>query len=126
MYKWGGLDQKSQNKRTKLLNSLILEHLENDFIEALNKFLRCFQINGLQNLKLTILRVFAQSPHLYILLYSSKNIFIVKAPGIHIIFIHKFWNVFFKEAIYLEFVVVALYFYGWWSGWQMRNEKREN
>ena len=90
MYKLGGLGQKSQNKRTKLLNSLILEHLENYFIDALNKFLMCFQSNGLQNLKLTILRVFAQSHHLYILLYSSKNIFIVKAPGIHIIFIHKF------------------------------------
>ena len=32
---------------------------------------------------------------------------------------------FFKEAIYLEFIVVVLYFYGWWSAWQMKNEKWE-
>ena len=90
MYKWGGPGQEPQNKRTKFLNLLILEHLKNYFIEALNKFLMCFEINGLKNLKLTILRFFAQSPHLYILLYSSKNIFIVKTPGIHIIFILMF------------------------------------
>ena len=35
---------------------------------------------------------------------------------------------FFKEAIYLEFIVVVLYFYDWWSAdkWEMRNEKRTN
>ena len=38
----------------------------------------CFEINGLKNLKLTILRFFAWSPQVYILLYSSTNIFIVK------------------------------------------------
>ena len=86
----GGSGQKPQNGKTKFLNLLILEHLKNYFIEALNKFLMCFEINGLKNLKLTILRFFAQSPHLYILLYSSKNIFIVKTPGIHIIFILMF------------------------------------
>ena len=86
----GRLGQKPQNKRTKFLNLLILEHLKNYFTEALNKLLMCFEINGLKNLKLTILRFFAQSPHLYILLYSSKNIFIVKTPGIHIIFILMF------------------------------------
>ena len=75
-----GLGQKPQNKRTKFLNLLVLEHLKNYFIEALNTFLMYFEINGLKNLKLTILRFFAQSPHLYILLYSSKNIFIVKTP----------------------------------------------
>ena len=48
--------QKTQNKRTKFINLLILEHLKNYFIEALNKFLMCFEINGLKNLKLTILR----------------------------------------------------------------------
>ena len=85
-----GLGQKPQNKRTKFLNSLILEHLKSYFIEALNKFLMCFEINGLKNLKLIILRFFAQSLHLYILLYSSKNIFIVKTLGIHIIFILMF------------------------------------
>ena len=85
-----GLGQKPQNKRTKFLNLLVLEHLKNYFIEALNTFLMYFEINGLKNLKLTILRFFAQSPHLYILLYSSKNIFIVKTPGIHIIFILMF------------------------------------
>ena len=51
--------QKPQNGRTKFLNLLILEHLKNYFIEALNKFLMCFEINGLKNLKLTILRFFA-------------------------------------------------------------------
>ena len=83
----GGSGQKPQNGKTKFLNLLILEHLKNYFIEALNKFLMCFEINGLKNLKLTILRFFAWSPHLYILLYSSKNIFIVKTLGIRIIFI---------------------------------------
>ena len=83
----GGPGQKPQNERTKFLNFLILVHLKNCFIEALNTFLMCFEINGLKNLKLTILRFLA---HLYILLYSSKNIFIVKTPGIHIIFILMF------------------------------------
>ena len=87
MYKWGGPGQEPQNKRTKFLNLLILEHLKNYFIEVLNKFLMCFEINGLNNLKLTILRFFAQSPRLYILLYGSKNNFIVKTPGIYIIFV---------------------------------------
>ena len=86
----GVLGQKPQNKRTKLYNLLILVHLKNYFKEALNKLLICFETNGLKNLKLTILRFFAQSPHLYILLYSSKNIFIVKTSGIHIIFILMF------------------------------------
>ena len=86
----GGSGQKPQNGKTKFLNLLILEHLKNYFIEVLNKFLMCFEINGLKNLKLTILRFFAWSPQLYILLYSSKNIFIVKTSGIHIIFILMF------------------------------------
>ena len=47
----GGLGQKPQNKRTKFLNLLILEHLKNYFIEVLNKFLMCFEINGLKSLK---------------------------------------------------------------------------
>ena len=74
----GGPGQKPSNKQPKFLNLLILVHLKNYFIEVLNKFLMCFKINGLKNLKLTILRFFAWSPQLYILLYSSKNIFIVK------------------------------------------------
>ena len=82
-----GPGQKPQNKQTKFLNLLVLVHLKNYFIEALNKYLMCFEINELKNLKLTILRDFAWSPQLYILLYSSKNIFIVKISGIHIIFI---------------------------------------
>ena len=86
----GGLGQKPQNKRTKFLNLLILKHLKNYFIDVLSKFLMCFEINRLKNLKLTILRFFCPVPHLYILLFSSKNIFIVKAPGIHIIFILMF------------------------------------
>ena len=56
MYNWGGgggggSDQKPQNKRTKFLNLLVLVHLKNYFIEAPNKFLMCFEINGLKNLQ---------------------------------------------------------------------------
>ena len=64
----GGPGQKPQNGRTKFLNLLILEHLKNYFIEALNIFLMYFEINGLKNLKLTILWFFARTPHLSILL----------------------------------------------------------
>ena len=87
----GGPDQKSQNKTTKFLNLLVLVHLENYFIEALNKFLMCFKINGLKNLKLTILSFFLPGPPNYTY-YSTavKNIFIVKTSGIHIIFILMF------------------------------------
>ena len=74
----GGPGQKPQNKRTKFLNFLILVHLKNCFIEALNTFLMCFEINGLKNLKLTILRFFAPSYTYYS--NSIKNIFIVKTP----------------------------------------------
>ena len=49
-----------------------------------------FEINGLKNFKLTILRVFAQNSHFPILLYSSKNVFIVKTSWIHVIFILTF------------------------------------
>ena len=70
--------QKPQNKRTKFLTLLVLVHLKNYFIEALNKFFMCFEINGLKNLKLTILRFFAPSCTYYS--NSSKNIFIVKTP----------------------------------------------
>ena len=65
----GGPDQKPQNGRTKFINLLILEHLKNYFVEALNKVLMCFEINELKNLKLTILWFFARTPHLSILLY---------------------------------------------------------
>ena len=64
----GGPGQKPQNGRTKFPNLLILEHLKNYFIEALNIFLMYFEINGLKNLKLTILWFFARTPHLSILL----------------------------------------------------------
>ena len=79
IYKWGAR-LKPQHKRTKFLNLLALVHLKNYFIEALNKFLRCFEINGLKNLKLTILR-FLHGSLIYIYyLNSSKNFFIVKTP----------------------------------------------
>ena len=55
----GGPGQKPQNKRTKFLYLLVLVQLKNYFIEALNKFLISFEINGLKNLKLTILRCFS-------------------------------------------------------------------
>ena len=58
----GGPGQKPQNKTTKFLNLLVLVHLKNSFIEALNKFLMYFEINGLKNLKLTILRFFPSLP----------------------------------------------------------------
>ena len=61
VYIIGGPGQKPQNKQTKFLNLLVLVHLKNYFIEVLNKFLMCFEINGLKNLKLTILRFFAWS-----------------------------------------------------------------
>ena len=63
-----GPGQKPQNGKTKFLNLLILEHLKNYSIEALNKFLMYFEINGLKNLKLTILWFFARTPYLSILL----------------------------------------------------------
>ena len=76
----GGPGQKPQNKRTKFLNLLVLVHLKNYFIEVLNKFLMCFEINGLKNLKVTILR-FLPGPSIYIYyLNSNKNIFTVKTP----------------------------------------------
>ena len=54
----GGPGEKSSNKKPKFLKLLILVHLRNYFIEALNKFLMCFEINGLKNFKLTTLMVF--------------------------------------------------------------------
>ena len=44
----GGPDQKPSNKQPKVFNVLILVHLKNYFIEALNKFFMCFKINGLK------------------------------------------------------------------------------
>ena len=76
----GGPGQKPQNGRTKFLNLLILEHLKNYFIEALNKFLMCFEINGLKNLKLAILCFLPEPPIYTYYSNSSKNIFIVKTP----------------------------------------------
>ena len=76
----GGTKPKPQYKRSKFLNLLVLVHLKNYFIEALNKFLRCFEINGLRNLKLTILR-FLHGFSIYIYYFnSSKSFFIVKTP----------------------------------------------
>ena len=83
----GGSSPKTSEWKNQI-SLLILEHLKNYFIKALNKFLMCFEINGLKNLKLTILRFFAPSCTYYS--NSSKNIFIVKTPWIHIIFILMF------------------------------------
>ena len=67
--------QKPSNKQPNFLNLLVLVHLKNYFIEALNKFLMCFETNGFKT---------PPSPplprYLPILLYSSRNIFIVKTP----------------------------------------------
>ena len=38
--------QKPSNKQPNFLNLLVLVHLKNYFIEALNKFLMCFETNG--------------------------------------------------------------------------------
>ena len=73
-------DQKPQNGRTIFLNLIILEHLKYYFMKALNRFLMCFEINGLNNLKLTILRFFAGAFICTDYSNSSKNIFIVKTP----------------------------------------------
>ena len=43
-----GPDQKPSNKEPKFFNLLILVRLKNYFTEALNKFLMCFEINGLK------------------------------------------------------------------------------
>ena len=72
----GRTGPKTSNKQTKFLNLLILEHLKNYFIQALNKFLMCFEINGLKNLKLTILRFFAQSPQ-YICYSTAVKTFLL-------------------------------------------------
>ena len=69
--------QKPQNGKTKFLNLLILEHLENYFIEPLNKLLIRCEINGLKNLFVA----FAPHPPIYTYYSnSSKTIFIVKTP----------------------------------------------
>ena len=67
--------QKPQNKRTKFINLLILEHLKNYFIEAPNKFLMCFEINGLKNLKVTFCGFLSGTPIYLYYSTSSKNIF---------------------------------------------------
>ena len=46
----------------------------------LNKFLMCFEINGLKNLKLAILCFLPEPPIYTYYSNSSKNIFIVKTP----------------------------------------------
>ena len=83
--KWA-LGQKPQSGKTKFPNLLILEHLKNYFIEPINKFLMCFDINGLKNPKLNILRFLPRAPIYLYYPNSSKNIFIVKTPFI----IYKF------------------------------------
>ena len=73
----------------------------------------CFEINGLENLKLTILRFLSLEPPLtHTTLIVVKTFFIVetlfiihKFTWIHIIFTLIFWNVFFEGAIILEFMV---------------------
>ena len=70
----GGAGKKTKNKKPKFLKLLILVHLRNYFIEALNKFLMCFEINGLKNFKLTTLMIFylfCTLPHPSYLYYWS-------------------------------------------------------
>ena len=68
MYIWGFRAKNHKMEKPKFPNLLILEHFKNHFIEFLNKFLMCFEINGLKNLTLAILWFFARNPHIYILL----------------------------------------------------------
>ena len=70
-----GLGQKPQNGKTKFLNFLILEQLKNYFMEALNKFLMFFEINGLKYLKLTILKFFARFLHYNTTLIAVKTFY---------------------------------------------------
>ena len=46
----GGPGQKPANKQPKFINLLILVLLKNYFIEVINKFLMCFEINGLKKI----------------------------------------------------------------------------
>ena len=46
----GGPGQKPSNKQPKFINLLILVLLKNYFIEVTNKFLMCFEINGLKKI----------------------------------------------------------------------------
>ena len=86
----GGPGQKPQNGKTKFINLLILEHLKSYFKEALNKFLTCFEINGLKTLKWSFCGFLPGAPIYTYYSNSSKNILIVKTPWIHIIFILMF------------------------------------
>ena len=70
--------QKPQNGGTTFLNLLILEHLKRFFIKALNKFLICFEINGLKYLKLTILRFFAGTRIVHTTLIAVKTFLLLK------------------------------------------------
>ena len=54
---------------------------------------------------------------------SSKNIFIVKISRIHIIFTLMFWNI--RSNLFRVYSCCFIFFYGWWSVWQTRNEKWE-
>ena len=74
-----GPGQKPSNKQLKFLNLLILVHLKNYFIEILNKFLMCFEINGLKKFSANHFDGFLPGPPIYLYYYTdSKNIFIVK------------------------------------------------
>ena len=74
--KWG-LGQNLKMENPKFPNLLVLEHLKSHFIKPslLNKFLICFEINGLKYLKLTILRFLSRTPTYLYYSNSSKNIF---------------------------------------------------
>ena len=72
-----GPKPKIKMENPKSINLLILEHLKSHFINPslLNKFLICFEINGLKYLKLTILRFLPRPPTYPYYSNSSKNIF---------------------------------------------------
>ena len=76
-------------EKPKFPNLLILEHLKGHFIKPslLNKFFICFEINELENLKLTIFELLAWNPHLPI---TVAKTFLLLKHYLLSINLHKF------------------------------------
>ena len=80
----------------------------------------CFEINGLKNLKLTILRFLPRTPAYLYYSNSSKNIFIVKTPFIT----HKFTWIHINSHNFYTYVLKCIFWgsnyfgvYGCWLVW---------
>ena len=77
----GSLVQNLKTKKNKIyqfinFRTFIKSHFKNPSL--LNKFLMCFEINGLKCLKLTILRFLPRPPTYPYYSNNSKNIFLLK------------------------------------------------